>query len=99
MAGRDTPPSPRLAALLCAHHPGDSGAVELFWQELADRGTPLVEGIDGDPDHVLVHTYRLASEILGNERDIWVYTPPAYEPTGGPYSLPARVSLGRATQP
>ncbi|MHA2378181.1 MAG: alpha/beta hydrolase-fold protein [Candidatus Thorarchaeota archaeon] len=35
-----------------------------------------------------VELYRLRSDILDNERRVWVYTPPDYAPTeGGPYGL------------
>lgn len=31
--------------------------------------------------------YRLRSEILRNERRVWIYTPPGYTPSGDPYDL------------
>ncbi len=34
-----------------------------------------------------VELYRLRSSILDNERRVWVYTPPGYEPDGDPYGL------------
>ncbi|HEX8997383.1 MAG TPA: enterochelin esterase [Ktedonobacterales bacterium] len=34
-----------------------------------------------------VEMVRLRSELLGNERRIWVYTPPDYTPDGEPYPL------------
>ena len=34
-----------------------------------------------------VHEHRVRSAILGNERDVWVYTPPGYRPDGEPYGL------------
>ncbi len=34
-----------------------------------------------------VEQFRLWSEILGNERDVWVYTPPGYSPAQGPYGV------------
>jgi len=30
---------------------------------------------------------KITSAILGGERDIWIYTPPSYTGTGGPYPL------------
>ena len=38
-----------------------------------------------DVPHGQVETHRLHSAVLGNERRIWVYTPPAYAPERGPY--------------
>jgi enterochelin esterase family protein len=37
---------------------------------------------EGAP-HGQVHRHRFTSEILGNERRIWVYTPPGYDASGG----------------
>ncbi len=34
-----------------------------------------------------VEMYRLKSRILGNERRVWVYTPPDYKPTSKPLGL------------
>jgi enterochelin esterase-like enzyme len=34
-----------------------------------------------------VEMYRLESRILGNDRRVWVYTPPDYKPTNKPYGL------------
>jgi enterochelin esterase family protein len=34
-----------------------------------------------------VHIHRAKSQRLGNERDVYVYTPPGYTPKGGPYPL------------
>lgn len=35
----------------------------------------------------VVEQHRFASEILGNERDLWLYTPPGYDPSGDPPGL------------
>lgn len=40
----------------------------------------------GTPKGV-VELHRVTSKILGNQRRIWVYTPPAYKPIGTPYHL------------
>ena len=40
-----------------------------------------------DIPHGKVDWHKLTSEVLGNERRIWVYTPPGYEPGGGPYPM------------
>jgi enterochelin esterase-like enzyme len=34
-----------------------------------------------------VEMFRLRSEVLGNERRVWVYTPPGYTPDGEPHGL------------
>jgi enterochelin esterase family protein len=34
-----------------------------------------------------VAVHRLASGVLGNERRVWLYTPPGYDPSGPPYPL------------
>jgi enterochelin esterase-like enzyme len=34
-----------------------------------------------------VKLHRLRSDLLGNERRIWIYTPPGYTRAGGPYGL------------
>jgi enterochelin esterase-like enzyme len=34
-----------------------------------------------------VEVHRFRSTILGNERRVWLYTPPGYSPQGGPYHL------------
>lgn len=49
-----TPQSPRLAALAAQLAKGNSAAADKFWREVAEQGTPLVEPIEGDQEHVLV---------------------------------------------
>ncbi|RIK44879.1 MAG: enterochelin esterase [Chloroflexi bacterium] len=34
-----------------------------------------------------VEQHRFASELLGNERDVWLYLPPGYDPAAEPYGL------------
>jgi CubicO group peptidase (beta-lactamase class C family)/enterochelin esterase-like enzyme len=46
--------SPRMASLSRALASGDHGALDRFWREVAERGAPLVEPLDGDNDYVLV---------------------------------------------
>lgn len=46
------PESPRLRALLAAI-PQDEAALDAFWREIAEAGTPLVERIPGEPDACL----------------------------------------------
>jgi enterochelin esterase-like enzyme len=40
-----------------------------------------------DVPHGKVDWHRLKSAVLGNERRIWVYTPPGYEAAGRPYPM------------
>jgi len=46
--------SPRLAALEKQLKSGDVAALENFWREVKQEGTPLVEPVPGDDQHVLV---------------------------------------------
>jgi len=46
--------SPRLSALAQQIKEENPVNLDEFWQEVAKFGTPLVESIDGDPEHVLV---------------------------------------------
>jgi enterochelin esterase family protein len=46
--------SPRIAALRAALDRGESGVEARFWEHAAREGTPLVEPIEGDAEHVLV---------------------------------------------
>jgi Enterochelin esterase and related enzymes len=43
----------RIAQLEQSINAGNLSAIEDFWQEIATRGTPLIEAIDGDETHVL----------------------------------------------
>lgn len=47
---------------------------------------PWWERREGVPAGELIEQ-RVRSEALGNERRVWVYTPPGYTPHGGPYPL------------
>ncbi len=46
--------SPRLAALQKQLEAGNRSALESFWKEVTNEGTPIVEPIPGDGKHVLV---------------------------------------------
>ncbi len=46
--------SPRIEALRKSLAAGDGSAIEFFWQEVVERGTPLIERIEADPAHCLV---------------------------------------------
>jgi enterochelin esterase family protein len=52
--GQSNAGSPTILALARAIDGGDASAEETFWQQVAERGTPLVERTDEDPAHVLV---------------------------------------------
>ena len=49
--------SPRLAALKQELARGNTIALDLFWQEVADHGTPLVEAVAGAPEALLLVTF------------------------------------------
>jgi len=46
--------SPRIEALAGEVEKGKSKAVDQFWKEMEAKGAPLVEAIEGDPNHVLM---------------------------------------------
>lgn len=55
--------SPRIAALQQALSAGDRAALEAFWGELTQRGSPLIEPIPRDAEHSLVtFVWRAADE-------------------------------------
>ncbi len=51
MTDRPTVESPRLRELVEAFERGDANALAAFWDEVTDRGAPLVEPIAGDGKH------------------------------------------------
>src|SRR6266542_2521642 len=65
-AAGEVPLSRRVAALQHALRRGEHGALEAFWREVAERGTPLIEPIAGDDEHALVTFVWRASEELGS---------------------------------
>jgi enterochelin esterase-like enzyme len=51
----DGPPeSPRLVALRRDFQAGDTAALQTFWREVKESGTPLIEPVPDDPTHYLV---------------------------------------------
>jgi enterochelin esterase family protein len=42
-----------------------------------------------------VSEHRVGSALLGNERRVWVYSPPGYAPEAGPYDLMVLLDGGR----
>lgn len=46
--------SPKLERLRQALEAGDVATLNVFWQEVGRQGTPLIEPIEGDPEHSLV---------------------------------------------
>jgi len=58
--------SARIEALRLAVAAEGRRALEEFWKEVAEETTPLVESIDGDPDHVVVtFLWRAEGEVAG----------------------------------
>jgi hypothetical protein len=53
-APTDPPVSTRVATLQRRLDGGDRHAIDDFWQEVAAEGTPLIEPVPGDDEHVLV---------------------------------------------
>ena len=54
MTQKQSPTSPRITTLEQAIASGDSAALVAFWQEIVERGTPLIEPVEGDNIHNLV---------------------------------------------
>jgi enterochelin esterase-like enzyme len=46
--------SPRISALQKSLTEGDAATLDIFWQQVAAEGTPLIEPIPGDDQHALV---------------------------------------------
>src|SRR5215213_945596 len=62
-ASRETPSSPRLAALQKELEAGNRAALENFWQEVTKQGAPLVEPIKGESRYVwLTFLWRAKEE-------------------------------------
>src|SRR5262245_29889244 len=58
--------SSRLAVLQRQIEGGDQGALAIFWREVAAQGSPLIEPIDGDRQHMLVTFLWRAAEPIEN---------------------------------
>jgi len=54
MAAKQMLVSPRITSLEQALISGDTTALQAFWQEITEQGTPLMEAIAGDAPHYLV---------------------------------------------
>jgi enterochelin esterase-like enzyme len=76
---RETPASPRLAALQKDLEAGNRAALEPFWQEVTKQGAPLVEPVAGESRHVwLTFLWRAQEETrnvviwsdLGNAQNL-----------------------------
>lgn len=70
------PTSPRLAALAAQIAKGDASAAGRFWREAAEKGTPLVEPMEGDLENVLVTFLFRGGEEVKNvvifvDRGLW----------------------------
>ncbi|MCI0659976.1 MAG: DUF3327 domain-containing protein [Acidobacteria bacterium] len=65
--------SPRLAALGKELLAGNKSAVDKFWQEVEQRGTPLIEPIEGDDKNFLVTFLWRATFETWNVLVVWKY--------------------------
>lgn len=54
MTENDTIQSPRIAALRQELEAGNTSALDAFWQEIAEKGAPLFEPVEGDEEQTLV---------------------------------------------
>src|SRR6266700_1580243 len=54
MVAKQTLNSPRIVSLQHTLTSGNTAALESFWQEIIEHGTPLIEAIEGDDTHHLV---------------------------------------------
>jgi enterochelin esterase family protein len=66
VTSREPPVSPRLAGLQHELEAGSVASVVAFWHEVAQQGTPLIEPIEGDGEHVLVTFLWRAAEAIEN---------------------------------
>jgi enterochelin esterase-like enzyme len=62
MSNRPSIESPRMEILNEALERGDTGALESFWGEMRERGTPLIEPIEGNEESSLVTFVWRATE-------------------------------------
>ena len=62
MSTRNNDVSPQLAALQQELEVGNAHALDVFWQQVAEQGTPLIEEIEGDDDHSLATFFWRADE-------------------------------------
>ena len=66
--------SPRISALEQVLASSNRDALETFWQEITEQGTPLIESIEGDNEHNLV-TFLWRDK--GDTRNVVVFAGPA----------------------
>jgi enterochelin esterase-like enzyme len=65
MSNRPSIESPRMQILNEALERGDAGALESFWDEMRERGTPLIEPIEGDDESSLAtFVWRATHPVL-----------------------------------
>jgi enterochelin esterase-like enzyme len=65
--------SPRLAALGKELLAGNKSALDKFWQEVEQRGTPLIEPVEGDDKNLLVTFLWRATFETWNVLVVWRY--------------------------
>ncbi|GHO91934.1 hypothetical protein KSF_019820 [Reticulibacter mediterranei] len=66
MEAKKTPDSPRIALLQQALISNDAAALAPFWQEITEKGTPLIEPIENDDTHHLVTFLWRGKEDIHN---------------------------------
>jgi enterochelin esterase-like enzyme len=60
------PQSPRIASLQAEIESGNSSALDTFWREIGEQGTPLIEPVEGDDRHSWVTFLWRATEPTQN---------------------------------
>jgi enterochelin esterase-like enzyme len=63
MSSAESITSPRLAALHRELESGNTNALEIFWEEIAEQGAPLTEKIEDDPDELVTFLWRSRQEV------------------------------------
>ena len=62
---KETSVSPRLVGLQQNLEAGNTKALEYFWKEIKEQGTPLIEEVEGDDQHRLVtFLWQASGELL-----------------------------------
>lgn len=74
MTTTKTPDSPRIVSLQQAITNGETGALATFWQEITEKGAPLIEAIEGDDKHHLV-TFLWRDK--GETKNVVIFAGPA----------------------
>ncbi|GER90300.1 hypothetical protein KDW_44620 [Dictyobacter vulcani] len=70
MLAAQTIESPRIASLYTSLKIGDTTALETFWQEVTEHGSPLIEAIEGSSTHALL-TFLWRNQMETKNVVIW----------------------------